>query len=56
MWFFIWRTRWGYEIRTTGSNQKGAIYAGISPAKNIILAILNLNLLVYQFCKKGELT
>tara|TARA_B100001540_G_C15710506_1_gene598319 strand:- start:681 stop:1139 length:459 start_codon:yes stop_codon:yes gene_type:complete len=40
MWFFVWRTRWGYEIRTTGSNQKAAIYAGISPAKNIILAMI----------------
>ncbi len=40
IWFFIWRTRWGYEIRTTGANQKAAIYAGISPSKNIILAMM----------------
>jgi len=40
IWLFIWRTHWGYEIRTTGANQKAAIYAGISPSKNIILAMV----------------
>ncbi|MDC0074669.1 ABC transporter permease [Alphaproteobacteria bacterium] len=40
IWFFIWRTKWGYEIRTTGANQIAAVYAGISPSKNIIIAML----------------
>ncbi len=38
-WFFIWRTRWGYEIRTVGQNQRAAVYGGISVSKNIILAM-----------------
>ena len=37
---FLWRTRWGYEIRTVGQNERAAVYAGISPSKNIILAML----------------
>nr|WP_247887970.1 ABC transporter permease [Azospirillum brasilense] len=36
---FLWRTRWGYEIRTVGRNERAAVYAGISPARNIILAM-----------------
>lgn len=40
VWVLIWRTRWGYEIRTVGQNQQAAVYAGISPAKNIVLAML----------------
>ena len=36
---FIWRTRWGYEIRTVGQNQRAAVYGGISPARNIVLAV-----------------
>lgn len=40
VWVFIWHTRWGYEIRTVGANQAAAIYAGISPSRNIIMAML----------------
>ena len=40
VWVLIWRTRWGYEIRAVGQNQAAAIYAGISPSKNIIIAML----------------
>ncbi|MSP87469.1 MAG: ABC transporter permease [Alphaproteobacteria bacterium] len=36
---FLWRTRWGYEIRAVGANETAAIYAGISPARIIILAM-----------------
>jgi simple sugar transport system permease protein len=36
---FIWHTRWGYEIRTVGQNERAAVYAGISPARNIVLAM-----------------
>ncbi|MEP3113202.1 ABC transporter permease [Nisaea sp.] len=32
---FIWRTRWGYAIRTVGRNETAAIYAGIDPKKTI---------------------
>lgn len=37
---FIWRTRWGYEIRAVGRNQSAALYAGISPARTIVVAML----------------
>lgn len=40
VWVFVWHTRWGYEIRTVGANQAAAIYAGISPSRNIILAMM----------------
>ncbi|MCX7775803.1 MAG: ABC transporter permease [Spirochaetaceae bacterium] len=33
---FLFRTRWGYEIRLTGANQKFAYYAGL-PVTSIIL-------------------
>ena len=38
-WFFVWRTRWGYEIRAVGLNQRAAVYGGISPSRNIMLAM-----------------
>ncbi len=37
--YFVWHTRWGYEIRVVGQNETAAKYAGISPARNIILAM-----------------
>ena len=40
VWILIWHTRWGYEIRTVGANPTAAVYAGISPARNIILAMV----------------
>ena len=40
VWILIWHTRWGYEIRTVGANRTAAVYAGISPARNIILAMM----------------
>tara|TARA_B100000929_G_C15507073_1_gene419165 strand:- start:2238 stop:3353 length:1116 start_codon:yes stop_codon:yes gene_type:complete len=40
VWFLIWRTKWGYEMRAVGHNTQAAIYAGISPKRNIILAML----------------
>ncbi|MEQ8356387.1 MAG: ABC transporter permease [Kiloniellaceae bacterium] len=39
VWAFIWRTRWGYEIRTVGANETAAIYAGIKPRRVIMLAM-----------------
>ena len=40
VWGFIWRTRWGYELRTVGQNQRAAVYGGISVSKNIVLAMV----------------
>jgi len=39
VWVFLWRTPWGYAIRTTGHNPNAAAYAGISPARVTILAM-----------------
>ena len=36
---FLWRTRWGYELRATGSNPSAAEYGGISVRKQIVLAM-----------------
>jgi len=36
---FLTRTTWGFEIRTVGANQHAARYAGISVAKNLVLAM-----------------
>ena len=40
VWVFIWHTRWGYEIRAVGHNSRAAVYAGISPARSIVLSML----------------
>ncbi len=40
VWFFIWRTRWGYALRVAGENAQAAVYAGISPPRIIIGAML----------------
>jgi len=39
VWVFIWHSRWGYQIRTTGSNASAAVYAGIKPARVIVLSM-----------------
>jgi len=36
---FLWRTKWGYEIRATGLNPKAAEYGGISTKKQVVLAM-----------------
>jgi ABC-type uncharacterized transport system permease subunit len=40
VWVLIWKTRLGYEIRAFGHSEKAAIYAGISPLKIIMVAML----------------
>ena len=40
IWFIIYRSRWGYEIRLTGDNPRAAEYAGINIARNIILVMM----------------
>jgi simple sugar transport system permease protein len=39
VYFFLWRTKWGYEIRATGSNPSAAEYGGISVRRQIVLAM-----------------
>lgn len=36
---FLWKTKWGYELRAVGENPSAAEYGGISPAKQIIIAM-----------------
>lgn len=39
VYFFLWRTKWGYEIRATGANPTAAEYGGISTGKQIVVAM-----------------
>ena len=40
VWVLIWRTKLGYEIRAFGHSERAAVYAGISPVKITIVAML----------------
>ena len=40
VWVLVWRTRWGYALRVTGQNPSAAVYAGITPSRVIIQAML----------------
>ncbi|MCK0150011.1 ABC transporter permease [Marivita sp. S6314] len=40
VWALIWRTRLGYEIRAFGESESAAKYAGISPVKITVVAML----------------
>ena len=39
VWLFVWRTRTGYEIRTTGASPVAANYGGIAPAGIVMLTM-----------------
>jgi simple sugar transport system permease protein len=39
VYFFLWKTKWGYELRATGQNPTAAEYGGISVKKQIIIAM-----------------
>jgi ABC-type uncharacterized transport system permease subunit len=36
---FLWKTKWGYELRAVGENPSAAEYGGISIARNIVIAM-----------------
>ncbi len=40
VWFIIYRSRWGYEIRLIGDNPRAAQYAGIDITRNTILVMM----------------
>ncbi len=40
VWFVLYRSRWGYEIRLIGDNPEAARYAGINIARNTILVMM----------------
>ncbi len=39
VWYFLWRTKLGYEIRAVGANMDAAVYAGIRPDRIIMIAM-----------------
>ncbi len=39
VYLFLWKTKWGYELRAVGANPTAAEYGGISVARNIVLAM-----------------
>ncbi|MBX3298089.1 MAG: ABC transporter permease [Acidobacteria bacterium] len=39
VYIFLWRTKWGYELRAVGENASAAEYGGISPKKQIVIAM-----------------
>jgi simple sugar transport system permease protein len=40
VWLLIWRTKLGFEIRAYGHSETGALYAGISPFRITMIAML----------------
>lgn len=40
VWWILYRSRWGYEIRLTGDNPRAARYAGINITRNTILVMM----------------
>ena len=40
LWFLVYRSRWGYEIRLIGDNPRAAQYAGINIARNTVLVMM----------------
>lgn len=39
VYIFLWKTKWGYELRAVGENPSAAEYGGISAKKQIIIAM-----------------
>jgi simple sugar transport system permease protein len=39
VWVFLWRTKWGYEVRAVGLNPAAAEYGGVSVRKQIVLTM-----------------
>jgi simple sugar transport system permease protein len=39
VWRYVWHTRWGYALRAFGHSEPAAVYAGISPARTILVAM-----------------
>ena len=40
LWFIVYRSRWGYEIRLIGDNPQAAKYAGISITRNTVWVMM----------------
>ncbi len=39
VYIFLWKTKWGYELRAVGENPSAAEYGGINPNKQIVIAM-----------------
>lgn len=39
VYIFLWKTKWGYELRAVGENPSAAEYGGISANKQIVIAM-----------------
>ncbi len=39
VWLYVWKSRPGYELRVVGRSESAAIYGGISPARQTIIAM-----------------
>jgi ABC-type uncharacterized transport system permease subunit len=39
VWYLLWRTKLGYEIRAVGANVDAAVYAGIKPGRIIVITM-----------------
>jgi general nucleoside transport system permease protein len=39
VWAFLWRTKWGFEIRAVGSSPSAAEYGGVNVRRQIVLAM-----------------
>jgi simple sugar transport system permease protein len=39
VYIFLWKTKWGFEVRATGANPSAAEYGGISVRKQIVLVM-----------------
>ena len=40
LWYILYRSRWGYEIRLIGDNPRAAHYAGINIVRNTVLVMM----------------
>jgi ABC-type uncharacterized transport system permease subunit len=40
VWFLMWRTRLGYQLRAFGKSEKASVYAGINPVRITMYAML----------------
>jgi ABC-type uncharacterized transport system permease subunit len=40
VWFILYRSKWGYEIRLAGDNAKAARYAGVNIGRNTVLVLM----------------
>lgn len=54
VWIYIWRTRWGYELRTAGHSEHAAKYAGIQP-KTVIISTMCISGALAGFVAVNEI-